>query len=146
MKLKLKRDENGGFVAIEFVGGLGLLVIPTALLCIAMPTWVERESLSRTASREAARTYVLSSNSASGRAQAARSVAQIAANAGLEPGDLTLVGISGDAPGKRNGRATATVRVRIPSLVLPFENQVNAGNFSVTSRHTEPMDLYRSAG
>jgi hypothetical protein len=57
-RLRRKQNEKG-FVTVEFVAGVGFLILPTMLLVTVFPTWWERVSMARVASREAARVYVL---------------------------------------------------------------------------------------
>lgn len=130
--------QDNGFVAIEFVFGLGFLMLPVALLLLVFPTWSERQAMARVAAREAARTYVLTADAA--RAQAV--VSQIAENHKLTGDDLTLT-LEGN-PAERGGSIRATVQVQVPILVIGIFDEGGIGGFSFTEAHTEVVDRYRS--
>jgi hypothetical protein len=134
---RLRREE--GFVALELALGLGVLVLPLTVMVLTFPTWVERQSLARSASQEAARTVVLSDSWDAGVSQATALVRQMADNAGLSPAEIE-VDFSGALA--RGSSVTATVSVTVPGANLPFIGTVGA--WSVSSSDTEQVDLYRS--
>ena len=51
----MNRSSESGFVATELALGIGLLVIPVALLVLTLPGWSERQVTARVISREVAR-------------------------------------------------------------------------------------------
>lgn len=130
------RNERG-YVATEFLLGIGFLVLPVALMVLTFPTWSERQSAARTASQEAARVYVLTRDAG----QAEAITRSIADNHGLNEDQMT-VSLAGD-PARRGGDVTATVEVKVPATVIPIMG-LNADAFTLTERHTEVVDLYRS--
>ena len=125
-----------GFVAIEYALALGLILVPVALLVITLPSWPERQTVARVAAEEGARTAVLTGDLAAGEAVARQAVA----NQGLDPADVDITWSGSQA---RGGQLTAAVTVRMPVLRLPAI--VTVGAWDWTARHTEPVDLYRSA-
>lgn len=132
----IRRNEKG-FVAIEFVAGVALLMVPTALLVLTFPTWSERQEMTRVAAREAARTYVLTSDAN----QAEAVVQQISNNYSLPEDDLEVT-LAGD-PTERGSRVSATVTGHAPVFNLPIWN-IEMGNFDIKSTHTESVDLFRA--
>lgn len=132
------RREAGG-VPVEFALGVGVLILPVALLVLSLPTWVERQSAARLAAQEAARAVVLADSLPAGLAAGETAAAQVAENHGIEPGDFT-VSLTGDLT--RGEAITATVRARFPALALPGFG--DAAGFSWTVTHTELVDAYRS--
>lgn len=134
-----RHSDDGGSVAVELAMGVGVLLLPVAVLVLLLPTWVERQSMARLAAQEAARAVVLADSDASARTAAEEAARTIAANHGLGQ-DLRTVEVSGGLV--RGGTVTATVRVRVPLTALPFAGDV--GGFTVTARHREPVDRYRS--
>jgi len=129
--------EGLGFIAIEFVMGLGVLMLPVAILVTVLPTWSERQEMAEVAAREAARTYVITGDS-----NAAQTVVRdIANNYSLADGGMTLE-LSGN-PRLRSGEVTAIVHVRVPATAIPLLN-ANADAFTLTKQHVEVVDQYRS--
>lgn len=133
-----RRGEDGS-VAVELALGVGVLVLPVAVLVLLLPTWVERQSMARTAAQEAARAMALADEPAAGRAAGEQIAATIAANHGVAD-DLADVAVSGDL--RRGGTVTARVTVRVPLVAVPFLGDV--GGFSITATHRESVDAYRS--
>jgi hypothetical protein len=127
-----------GYVSLEFALGLALLVLPVALLVLALPTWFARQELGRLAAQQAAREAVISESPGRGE----QAAAEIAANGGLAPGRVTVryAGSSSFAPG---GLVTVAVTVPIPAAVIPGIGTV--GSFSWTATFSERVDQYRSA-
>ena len=48
-------DEEHGFVAIEWVAAVAMLLLPVVVLVATLPTWAERRHAATVAAREAAR-------------------------------------------------------------------------------------------
>lgn len=119
--------------------GVSLLLVPTAVLVLALPTWVERQSLARVAAQEAARAVVLADDATLGEGAARAVVARTARNHGLTPGAVA-VRIEGGL--RRGGVVTAVVSVRVPATTLP--GLTGVAPFTVSSRHSERVDRYRS--
>ena len=49
-------NTEAGFVATELILGIGLLILPVALLVLTLPGWSERQTTARVIARETART------------------------------------------------------------------------------------------
>ncbi len=129
-----------GFVATELALGIGLLLLPVALLVLTLPTWSERQTDAREMAREAARTVVTGGSCDPAAARAV--VVTMATNLGVAAPD---VGVSLDcAPGPLppRGELTVSVTVRIPAVNVPGVGAVGA--WSWTARHRESIDAYRS--
>lgn len=133
------RRDDAGSVAVELALGVGVLVLPVAVLVLLLPTWIERQSMARTAAHEAARAMALADDPVTGRAAAEEVATTIAANHGVAD-DLAAVTVSGDL--RRGSTVTATVTVRIPLVAIPFVGDV--GGFTISATHREPVDRYRS--
>lgn len=128
-----------GTVAVEFALSVGLLLLPVAVLVLTFPTWAEHQSMARLAAQEAARAAVLAPDPATGQTAGVALAQRIAANHGL-PGRITDVAYEGAAV--RGGTVTAVVTIRIP---VPGLGPLAAlPDLAWTTRHTEPVDPYRS--
>ena len=147
----MRRDA--GYVAIELTLGLGLLLLPMALLALSFPAWIDRQALAMAAAQEAARAIVVSASAEEGEATARRLVAEIAANNALAVGGLTVCFVThpADLPAptgcgpielRRGGAVTAHVRVRLPAVSLPGVG-ISLGEVVPTVSHTELVDRYR---
>jgi len=132
-------DPERGGVPIEFALGIGLLVLPVALMVLVFPTWTERQSMARLAAQEAARSVVLSDDFAEGSAAGTALAQQIAANHHLAEA-IEAVEFSGTL--ERGATVRATVRVTIPIPAVPFFGSGGAISWSV--HHAEQVDAYRS--
>lgn len=148
----MRRPETG-HVAIELTLGLGLLVLPMALLALSLPVWVQRQTAATAAAQEAARAVVVAASVDEGQRAARRIVSEVTDSHGLQPADLDLCFVAhavGDpaprtcgAPSLGRGSAvTAHVRVRLPALPLPGLD-VRVAAISRTVSHTERVDRYR---
>lgn len=147
----MRRDA--GYVAMELALGLGLLVLPMALLALSFPAWVEHQSLATAAAQEAARAVVISASAEQGEITARRLVSEIAANNGLSADGLQVCFAThrggrraptdcGAVELQRGAAVTAHVQVRLPALSLPGLG-VSLGEVVRTVSHTEHVDRYR---
>jgi hypothetical protein len=138
-----------GHAAVEFALGVGLLLIPVAILVLGFGPWSERRVVAEAAAAEAARTAVLSLDVTA----AGQVVSEIGANHGVEPEDM-LLGWCGstpaavadaidDCPLARGTVVEAEVRIWAPVVETPWGA---IGGLWVIARHVEPIDLYRSLG
>lgn len=134
----LQRRRQHGFVAIEFVAGMGLLLVPIGILAMVFPTWAERQDMGRVAAREAARIYVLTGSES----EAQDTVSQIAQNYDLKANQVRLNGFTTNV-NDGGTSVTASVTVEVPATSIPVLN-LNADAFSFTVRQTEAVDTYRS--
>jgi hypothetical protein len=138
-------DGERGSVAIEWVMGLGVLVLPIAMMVAVFPTWVERTSMARVAAQEAARVGALAETVTDGMSAGAAMAYQVAANHDVRADDLAVtVVIPSDAHGdpQRDGVVSATVTVRIPVTAIPLI--ADTGGISWSVSHHERIDRYRS--
>jgi Flp pilus assembly protein TadG len=135
------RDERG-FVAIEFVLGVGLLLFPVLILVTSLPKWSERETMARTAATEAARAWARADNDLEGAVAARRMVDEIARNYGVDPTSLTTR-FAGSVR-VRGGKVDVTVSVEMPVEAVPGVGSLGGWHWSTS--HTESVDRYRSYG
>ena len=131
--------DQGGLAAAELVVFTGLILLPVLILVASLPLWWERQSLGRLAAQEAARAVVLADTFDHGVALGQATVAQLAANHGVDPADVS-VSFAGAL--ERGGTVTATATVAVPALVVPYITAVPS--FQLSFAHTEYVDLYRS--
>jgi hypothetical protein len=129
-------------VATELVLGLGLLVLPVALLVLTLPGWSERQVTARVISREVARRAA--TDGVCGVAGARALGASMASNLGVPADDITVDLSCADgatlAPGTD---VESRVTVRMPAVEVPGVGAL--GEWSWTARHREPVDRYATA-
>ena len=130
------KPGQSGFVAVEYALALGLILLPVALLVVTLPAWPERQTVARVVAEEAARAAVLEGDVAAGEAMAR----EVSANHGIDPSDIT---VSWSGSVARGADLTAEVSVVMPAVRIPAVLMVDAWTW--TARHTESVDLYRSA-
>jgi hypothetical protein len=136
----MKRNERG-YVAAELAIGVGLLIMPVALLVLTLPSWSERQTTARAIVREVARTVAVLGICDQGHAQEVGRT--MAGNLGLPAEEVTIA--LDCAPGARLGRGgevSASVTVAVPAVDIPGIGAVGA--WSWTAHHQEPIDQYRS--
>lgn len=136
-------DEYGAIGGIEGLA-FGVLIFAFGTLMV-VNAWavVDGKMAASAAAREAARTYVEASNQAeaSRRATAAASaLVQERADPHLE---ISFSSPSGNHAFDRCDAITATARIAIPRVSLPFIGGTG-GSFPVSASHTEVIDPYRS--
>jgi hypothetical protein len=135
------RSESG-FVATELVVGLGLLVVPVALLVLTLPGWSERQVTARVISREVARRIALEGTCDVAGARALG--VTMARNLGVPVDGLSVeVSCADGTPLAPGGDVEARVTVAMPAVDLPGIGAVGA--WSWTARHREPVDRYAAA-
>jgi len=133
---------DGGFVAAELALGVGLLVFPVALLVLTLPGWSERQTTARAIARETARLVTTTGTCAVGPARAL--AGEMAANLGLTPSDVQLaVACTPGVPLVPGSDLEVAITVRMPAVRFPGFGE--AGEWSWTARHREPVDRYGSA-
>lgn len=143
-------------MALEFVLATLVLVVPTIILVLSLPVWIERVSLARMAAQEAARAVVLASDATRGGTVGTGLVVQTARNHEVDVADVSVCysvhDFGRDAPQRctgltalpRGAGITAAVTVRLPLLSLPFLPRDLGALPPYTARHTERVDSYRS--
>lgn len=129
-----------GFVPIELVLGIGLLLFPVTIMVLALPRWSERQTMARTAATEAARAWARSNDDLAGSVEARRMVDEIAANYGVDPA-LVAVAYAGSVR-HRGGIVTVTITVPMPKVSAPGMGAF--GGWHWTTSHSEAVDKYRS--
>jgi hypothetical protein len=129
---------EGGYVSLELVLGLALLVLPIALIVLTLPTWLARQNLARLAAQQAARSAVIAASPEQGVAAAGG----VAADAGLDPSKDLKVAWEPGSSFARGGLVTAMVTVQSPAIAIPFLGSF--GSFPLTARFSERVDQYRS--
>lgn len=146
------REAQRGSAPIELVLGIGLILIPLALLSLSFGPLLERIVFARIAAAEAARELVLSDGS---EASALHIVRQIALNHGVgtdgvsvgfcdgTTGPVTSPPSSSCGPPVKGELVKVLIVVRSPALVTPYGA---VGSISVRALQTEMVGLYRSTG
>lgn len=137
----MRRRRENGFIPIEMVLAIGVLMIPAAMLALAFPQWVERQSLARVAAREAARTVAQAQTYEQGIIDATTVINEMANNHDVPPGDMT-VSIEGSI--NAGDEVTATVTVQLPLLWIPIWGGEISPDAPLKVEHTEKVDEYRS--
>ena len=138
----MSRDRPGserGFIAIEWVAAIAMLLLPAVVLVVTLPAWAERRHAATVAAREAARELqqqwpnadadqadVVARYVAGDHGIAGRDVAVRVISAGVEPGDQIQV----------------EVRVRMPAIAVPGLAAVGAWTYSTVA--SLRVDDYRS--
>jgi len=131
--------EARGFVAIEWVAAVTLLLLPAVVLVGSLPTWAERKHAATVAAREAARQ--LERDWPGGDEARAELVAKyVAADHGVPAADVRVRVIdAGPSPG---GQIRVDVRVRMPAIAVP--GLTRAGSWAYTATASFRVDDYRS--
>jgi hypothetical protein len=132
------RSEDG-FVPIEYVLGIGLLVLPVGLLVITLPEWPSRTGVARQAATEAARNAIEQSDWPHATAAGAAAAQEVVTNYGLDP---TTLSVSFTGSVGRGGVVTAHVGIAMPAMDVPVFGTV--GTWTWTVDHSEKVDQYRS--
>jgi hypothetical protein len=147
--VKAERGERG-FTAVEWTIGLGLLLMPVAILVLTIGTWGERTNVARLIAQEAARAVVLADDWQSGTGAALALADEIAANHGL--GEIACAGagcmtvsIAGTLGNElvRGNEVIVTVAVPIPAVAIPLIPE-RWTEMTYTAEHTERVDDFRS--
>jgi len=130
--------SDGGFVAIEWVAAIALLLLPVVVLVATMPGWAERRHAATVAAREAARELV--DEWPNGNAAAATLVAiDVAADHGIDASDIDVrVASVGEA---RGSEVVVEVEVTMPAIGV---RGMSVGSWHYTARATRRIDDYRS--
>jgi hypothetical protein len=135
------RRGEAGFVAVELVAGIALLVVPVALVVLTLPRWSERQVTARAIGREVARRAARAGVCDVGDARAL--AATMASNLGVPDRDVEIeLGCSDGSALAPGSDVEVAVTVTMPALQLPGLGAV--GGWSWTARHREPVDRYVS--
>ena len=134
--------REDGSVPVELAAGVGLLLMPAALLVLSFGPWLQTRTLVRAAAAEAARSVVLAEPAGSGEPDARRLVEQMATNAGLRDDSVEVWFCEGTcAPIQRGDLVTVRVTAPVPLIQTPLGS---VGGLTVSAVHSEWVDLYRS--
>jgi len=127
-----------GFVAIEWVAAIALLLLPIVVLVATMPEWAERKHAATVAAREAARDLV--ENWPNGNPAAAVLVAQeVAADHGVDAADVVVrVPSVGES---RGSDVVVDVEITMPALGV---GRMAVGSWHYTARASRRIDDFRS--
>lgn len=128
-----------GFVAIEWVAAIALLLLPVVALVGTLPSWAERSHAAAVAAREAARE--LEQHWPSGDPATAELVGTyVAADHGIPATDVEVRVLSTGA--ERGDQIRVQVRVRMPAIAMPGLSGVAAWTYSTVA--SLRVDDYRS--
>lgn len=136
---------DSGYAPVEVALGIGLLLLPVAVVVMSFGPWLESRVVAEAMAAEASRAAVLALDVDQGSSVAA----EIAANHGIDPEDFDVgwcgavpdVGASGSCTFERGSSVTVDVRVWTPAITTPWGE---VGGVWVSMAHSEPVDLYRS--
>ncbi|MCU1466499.1 MAG: hypothetical protein JWM72_2427 [Actinomycetia bacterium] len=131
------RNERG-FVAIEWVAAIAMLLLPIVVLVASMPGWAERRHAATVAAREAARELV--DNWPNADADSALVVAtDVAADHGIAAGDIEVrVPSVGEV---RGDEVVVQVVVTMPAIGA---SGMSVGRWHYTARAARRIDDLRS--
>ena len=132
------RGERG-FIAIEWVAAISLLLLPAVVLVATLPAWAERKHAATVAAREAARD--LQVHWPAGNPAEAELVAKyVAADHGIDAADVSVRVVTvGANPGDQ---IQVEVSVRMPAIAVPGVSQVGGWTYSTVA--SLRVDDYRS--
>jgi hypothetical protein len=132
------RRPDSGFIAVEWVAAVALLLLPIVALVATMPQWAERRNAATVAAREAARELV--NSWPNGEPNVAVLIArEVAADHGIAASDLDVrvVSLGRD----RGDDVVVDVEVTMPAIGV---DGMSAGSWHYTARATRRVDDYRS--
>jgi hypothetical protein len=137
--VKVDRSAGDGFIAVEWVAAIALLLLPVVVLVGTLPTWAERRHVATVAAREASRALVRDWPAAS--PTAARMAALfVAADHGIAPDDVDVQIVAGG--GNRGSEVEVRVRIVMPAIAIPAGPSVRGWAYTATS--VRRIDDYRS--
>ena len=109
----MRRGMSQGFVAIEWVGAVGFLLLPIVALVATLPAWAERRHVATVAAREAART--LANDWPHANPDSATAVAQaVAARRGVTDAHVHIRSVGST----RGGEIRVEVDVLMPAVAV----------------------------
>jgi hypothetical protein len=132
------RGRDGGFVALEWVAAVALLLLPVVMLVATLPVWAERQHAATVAAREAAQEVARAWPG--GSEELARLVAVlIAGDHGVPPADVAVRAPSLGAD--RGDLVRVEVTVTMPAIAVAG---IRAGSWQYTAVAFRRIDDYRS--
>ena len=137
--------SDTGHAGVELALGVGLLMIPAALLVLGFGPWVERTVLAEAVAAEASRAAVIATSVDAGTSVAT----EMRDNYGLAADQLRIGwcgappadGGSGTCQFGRGSSVLADVEVWVPLVTTPWGSM---GGLWVHRSHVESVDIYRS--
>jgi len=145
--------EQGGFTAVEWAVGLGLIVLPLVIAVMSIAPMLDRLSTARTMAQESARTMVLAEEWDAGEEAALDLAHQVARNHGIDDTEWCAevaadgclsVEITGTTPGTLSRGEEVYVVVHVPTAAVAIPFVGGFVEFMLTGAHTERVDDYRS--
>lgn len=137
----MTRSEAGQIGGVEgAVFGVLIFVMGTLLIANAWGV-VDAKLAASAAAREAARTLVESADPAGAGDEVTEVAVRTMTAHGRSADRVDGVTVTGQLV--RCGRITVSVRYRVPLIALPLIGRAGSG-FTVTGRHSELIDPYRS--
>lgn len=151
--IKNSEEKDSGFMTIEWMLGISLIVIPIFIFTLSFLQYPPRKSLSQVVASEAAKAYVQESNATDGRA-AALEVAQSVIDDEYGSGtydswnskkavvDFSKFNTSNYCPG---ANVRIDISLPVPLVLNPFsDGRRSATTFTeINSSATERIDDYR---
>jgi len=135
----VRTRRERGFIAIEWVAAIAMLLLPAVVLVATLPTWAERRHAATVAAREAARD--LQQQWPNGDVAEAELVGRyVAADHGIDPSEVSVRVLAvGGSPGDQ---IRVEVRVAMPAIAVPGLSRVGAWTYSAVA--SLRVDDYRS--
>jgi hypothetical protein len=130
-------EAEAGFVAVEWVASIALLLLPVVVLVATLPAWAERRHAATVAAREAASAAVLRAEVDPAAARAG--ALEVARNYGVDARDIEVRVRAG---ARRGEYVTVDVSIRMPAVDVP--GIVRAGGWTYTATQHRRLDDYRS--
>ena len=140
-------SRDAGYAPVEVALGIGLLLLPVAVVVMSFGPWLESRVIAEAMAAEASRAAVIALDVEQGSGVAS----EIAANHGIESSEVEVgwcgavpaTEASGSCSFERGSSVTVEVRVWTPAITMPWGE---VGGVWVSRAHSEPVDLYRSLG
>ena len=127
-----------GFVAVEWVAAIALLLVPMIVLVAMLPMWAERRAAASLAAEEAAKVLVDEWPHGDG-ADAVEAAHEVAADHDVDAADVALYIES--VGGERGDDVRVRISVRMPAVSVLG---MHAGEWRYESVVTRRIDDYRS--
>jgi len=135
---RLEPARELGFVAIEWVAAVALLLLPVIVLVATLPAWAERRHAATVAAREAGRELVRGWPTADP-ALVGALARDVAADHGVPAGDVAVEVLSVGVA--RGDMVRVAVKVKMPAISIPG---MSAGEWHYTAVEVRRIDDYRS--
>jgi len=139
------RFSEVGYVALEFALAMGLLVLPTALILLQIPGYLEKNDRSKAMASEVARACASQASSVAQGDQIADLVAteEMGASSTLQNAQLADASCIFESASLEPGtRVTSSVSVQVSSPVIP--GLPASADWTIRKNHTAVIPKYRS--